>query len=201
MLISLIIKVQVSSWPPGTLHEMAPNFRKLSQPLKLRQSVLQNATQWISNCSVLFCPSRWLWSSVTHMSGGHEIWHRKAVLPQKCRATDAKLTLTQKADFRHPSICLLISRRASVQTELMKGGWGENTCASNVLQIRVSTLHAPHQQELEILQAILSIFYTWNFGALNEVLGLIEVDIWICLFLFQLDALHWETPAWPGKAN
>lgn len=41
----------------------------------------------------------------------------------------------------------------------------------------VSTLHAPHQQELEILQAILSIFYTWNFGALNEVLGLIEVDI------------------------
>lgn len=54
---------------------------------------------------------------------------------------------------------------------------GKTLVASNVLQIRVSTLHAPHQQELEILQAILSIFYTWNFGALNEVLGLIEVDI------------------------
>ena len=46
------------------------------------------------------------------------------------------------------------------------------------------------------------ILEAWNNSDVVFLyLGLFEVGIWICRLLFQLDALHWETPARPGNAN
>lgn len=104
----------------------------------------------------------------------------------KMQGSWCKTNVDPKSRFhRHLSICLLISRRESVQTELMSGSRGKNICASKYRPLSALCMHHITDRRKLCLQLKCSHANNANFPLLSELRCYKAVELWSQVLLWK----------------